>query len=254
MAKRAANMQEAEDETMTGVASVGASTASGLEAGPGASPRATLHSLCSTRFKPKEIRLAPVPTTISQTLCRREHYLHSYPGGSALNFGVFVGQLLLGVAVLGAGPYNVHSFFDGAQRGQVLCLTRLWLDDRLGRNCESRTLAVILRQFRRHQSLVNAVVAYADPGAGHSGTIYRAAGFLYLGRSEATPLYRFPNGEVHHSRSLGHSFGSHGLGHFRSRGVEVELVPQAPKHIYVGLIDRSWQDRLTRPALRFEEG
>ena len=228
-------------------ASVTASTAPVQGVRPGSIPRAALSG--SSTFKPKEIRLTPVPTIVARTLCRREHYSHSYPAGSLLNFGVFVGRLLLGVAVLGVGPYNIHSFFEGAQRGQVVCLTRLWLDDRLGRNSESRSLAVILRQLRRHQSLVKAVVAYADPAVGHQGVIYRAAGFLYLGLSEAMPLYRLPGGRLYHSRTLGHSFGSHSIRHFEERGVVVDRLPQQAKHIYIGLVDRSWRDRLTRPIL-----
>ena len=94
-------------------------------------------------------------------------------------------------------------------------------------------------------------MAYSDPGVNHDGTIYRAAGFHYLGLSEAMSLYRLPGGSVHHSRSLGHSFGSHSIQHFRGHGVDVELVPQQPKHIYVALIDRSWRERLTRPVLPY---
>ncbi len=67
-------------------------------------------------------------------MCQTRHYLRSYPGGAWLNFGVFVGNLLLGVAVLSVGPTNVHRLFQGAQRQEVICLARLWLDDRLGPN------------------------------------------------------------------------------------------------------------------------
>ena len=121
-------------------------------AGGGAIPTPALHY--SKTFRPKETRIVPIPSIVARSLCRREHYLHSYPGGSLLNFGVFVGRLLLGVVVLGAGPFNVYSFFDGAQRRQVLCLTRLWLDDRLGRNSESRTLATILRLGKTYRELL----------------------------------------------------------------------------------------------------
>jgi hypothetical protein len=163
-----------------------------------------------------------------------------------LNFGIFASEHLLGVAVLGVGPANLHCLFRDAQGHQVLCLTLLWLDNRLGRNSESRSLAIILRQLRRHQSSVKAVVAYSDPMVGHDGGIYRAAGFLYLGQSTAMPKYQLPDGSIYHSRSLSHSFGTHSVRHFQSHEVKVELIPQAPKFVYLALIDPTWRQRLLR--------
>ena len=230
---------------MTSAVSVEASTASVLEARPGASPRAALHE---TQFGPKDVLVHPLPTRVARDMCRRHHYLGSYPGGAVLNFGISVTNMLLGFAVLGVGPPNAHRFFEGADRRQVLCLARFWLDGRLGHNAESRTLSIIVRLLRRHQSTAKALVAYSDPSVGHTGVIYRAAGFLYLGQSDATPLYRLPDGSLHHSRTLGHKYGSRSLRHFESHGVHLELVAQEPKLIYVALIDKDFRNRLTRPV------
>jgi hypothetical protein len=215
------------------------------KAGPGSNPRAALHP--QIQVTPKEIVVKPIPHSIARQICIKNHYLHSYPGGSVLNFGIFSSERLVGVAVLGVGPANLHCLFRDAQGHQVLCLTRLWLDERLGRNSESRALAIILRQLRQHQSLVKAVVAYSDPLAGHNGGIYRAAGFLYLGQSTAMPKYQLPDGSIYHSRSLSHSFGTHSVRHFQSHGVKVALVPQASKFVYVALVDPGWRERLLRP-------
>lgn len=64
-------------------------------------------------------------------------------------------------------------------------------------------------------------------------------------------LYRLPDGTVHHSRSLGHSYGTHSLKHFNAHGLRVELVKQMPKHTYVALIDLGWRDRLNRPVIAY---
>lgn len=202
-------------------------------------------------FGPMDMRVRAIPHRVARKVCEQKHYLRSYPGGSELAFGIFSGDLLLGVAVLGVGPKNISSFFQDAQGKEVMCLSRFWLDDRLGRNCESRALAIILRSLRRHQGTVKAVVAYSDPMAGHNGTIYRAAGFLYLGQSQPTHLYRMPDGGTHHSRSLSHSYGTHSVRHFAAHGVAVELLPQAPKLIYVALVDPRWRERLERQVLHY---
>jgi hypothetical protein len=161
---------------------------------------------------------------------------------------------LLGVAVLGVGPANIHRMFESAQPHQVVCLSRFWLDDRLGRNSESRVLSVILRQLRKHQSSIKAVVAYSDPMAGHDGTIYRAAGFTYLGMSTAMPRYRLPDGRTYHSRSLSHAYGTHSVKHFLQHGVQVDLVQQSAKLTYVAFIDSTWQERLKVPPSPYPKG
>ena len=232
-----------------GAASVAGGTAPVQGAGAGSTPSAALHT--SPTFRPKDLDIRPVSSVAARRVCQHNHYLRSYPGGAILNFGIFADSSLLGVAVLGVGPANAHRLFSGAERQQVLCLARLWLDDRLGRNCESRTLAIILRHLRRDQETIKALVAYSDPAAGHTGCIYRAAGFLYLGRSDGTPVYRLPDGSVRHSRSLSQTFGTHSRKHFQAHGVPLQVIPQPAKLTYVALVDPAWRSRLTRPVLPY---
>ena len=218
-------------------------------AGPSSTLRAALQS--SLYFRPKDLVVKPISHMVARSLCEKHHYLKSYPGGALLNFGVFAHHALLGMAVIGVGAFNIHRLFRDAEPEEVVCLSRLWIDDRCGKNSESWVLGIICRSLRRWQTSIKAIVAYSDPAAGHDGTIYRAAGFAYLGTSEPMPLYRLPDGSVHHSRTLGHSFGTHSLAHFRTHRIEVRTVLQAPKFIYVAFIDPTWGGRLTRPILPY---
>ena len=224
------------------------STVSFQETGAGSSPSAALQV---PQFGPKDLLVRPLPPIVARRLCEENHYLHSYPGAALLNLGIFCGKSLMGVVVLGAGPTNIHRLFRDASRQEVVCLARLWLDDRLGRNSESRTLGIILRQLRREQATIKTLVAYSDPKAGHAGVIYQASGFWYLGKSTVMPLYKMADGSVHHSRSLSHRYGTHSRKYFQSHGVSVEVVEQEPKHTYVALIEPSWRARLTRTVLPY---
>ena len=235
---------------VTGAGGVAVARSDNRRAVGGSTPTPALHE---SQFRSKDLVVHPLSNRAARDICRRRHYLGSYSGGAVLNLGVSVANTLLGVAVLGVGPPNAYRFFEGADRHEVLCLARFWLDDRLERNSESLALGVIVRLLRRHQSRVKALIAYSDPSAGHTGTIYRAAGFLYLGESETTPLYRLPDGIVHHSRTLGYRFGSRSLRHFESHGVQLEVVAQEPKLIYVALVDRAFRTRLTGPCSRIRE-
>ena len=205
----------------------------------------------SSYIEPSDLSVRPIDPKTARLLCERHHYLGSYPGGGLLNFGIFADHALVGVAVFAAGPYNVHRYFKDANRGQVIALSRFWLADCCGRNSESRILGVICRMLRRWQNTARAIVAYSDPMAGHDGAIYRAAGFLYLGLSESMPVYRLPDGTIHHSRSLSHCFGTHSLKYFRATGIPVDAVPQEPKFLYVTFVDPKWRDRLLSPALPY---
>jgi hypothetical protein len=192
----------------------------------------------------------PVPFSIARRLLEREHYLHSFPGGTKLAFGAFVGAGLLGALTLGSGPANAYSLVDGATPDDCLTLSRLWLSDELPRNSESRFIGVVLRSLRKHSDL-KFLMSYADPSQGHLGTIYQATGWVYTGLSQATPLYDIGDGRHYHSRSLSHSFGSHGLAHFQRHGIQVKLVPQEAKHRYVYFLDPACRARLKAPGFPY---
>ena len=203
----------------------------------GSRPTSPLHSL----------RVKPISFAVARVLIVLYHYLHSLPGGTQLAFGVFVGNRLLGALTLGVGPLNAYSLVVGANPEDCLVLTRLWLNDELPKNSESRVLAVVVRSLRR-QTQVKFLVSYADPAQGHLGTIYQATGWVYAGPSEATPLYDLGDGKTRHSRSLSHAYGTHSVRHFRDHGVPVKLVPQQSKHRYVYFLDPKWREQLRVPA------
>ncbi len=106
----------------------------------GSTPSAALQSLI----------VRPIPLAMAKELLVREHYLRSFPGGTHLAFGVFLGKRLLGGLSLGAGPANAYALVEGAQPQDCLALSRLWLSDELPPNSESRVLGFTLRSLKRH--------------------------------------------------------------------------------------------------------
>jgi hypothetical protein len=219
---------------------VAAARVANQQARGGATPIPALHQLM----------VRPVPYSIAIQLLVREHYLHSFPSGTKLAFGAFVGSRLLGALTLGAGPANAYSLVDHATPEDRLTLSRLWLSDELPHNSESRFIGIVTRALRRNTGL-KFLVSYADPAQGHMGTIYQATGWVYTGLSQATPLYDIGDGRHYHSRSLSHSFGSHGLAHFQRHGINVKLVPQKAKQRYLYFLDPAWLTRLRAPELPY---
>ena len=193
--------------------SVAAARPESIQAGGGASPTPALQSLT----------VRPISHRAAKELLVRNHYLHTMPGGTKLAFGVFSGDRLMGAVTLGVGPFNGHRLVSGATRGDCICLTRLWLDDGLPKNSESRVLAVILRSLARDTS-VKFVVTYADPSAGHVGTIYQAGGWFYTGISGPSVLYDLGDGVGRHSRTFGHARGTRSLRYLRRQGTRVSPI------------------------------
>ena len=211
---------------------------------PASNARAPLH------LSPLAVEVRMLPPAVARDVFERNHYLHSMPAGTRLCFGAFVGSRLLGALSLGVGPINAHRLVDGALPTDCLTLTRLWLDDALPRNSESHILAVVIRALRRF-ARTRFVLSYADPAAGHVGTIYQAAGWLYTGTSEDQPLMDLGDGVPRHLRSVGSAFGTHSAAYFRRLGLPVRFVQAAPKHRYLVFVESSWRDRLRVPVLAY---
>ncbi len=209
-------------------------------AGGGATPTSALQSLL----------VKPIPMAVARELLVLWHYLHSFPGGTQLAFGVFWVLRLMGALTLGAGPAQAHRLVEGACPQDCLVLTRLWLSDELPLYSESRVLGIILRALR-NSTEVKFLISYADPTQGHVGYVYQATNWLYTGLSQATPLYDIGDGQLYHSRTLSQIYGTHSLKYLREHGVQAKLVPQAPKHRYIYFLDPSWKERLKVPVLPY---
>jgi hypothetical protein len=221
-------------------ASEGASTLSFQETGPGASPRAALHDLL----------VCPIAIGVAKRMLVREHYLHSLPGGTKLGFGIFKGSQLKGAMTFGVGPKNAYLMVDEVEPHACVTLTRFWLSDDLPHNSASSILGVIFRALKKHTEL-KFIVSYADPSQGHLGTIYQATNWVYTGLSQPMSMYDFGDGVLRHSRSVAHGFGTHSLEYFKTHGVDIVAVPQAPKHRYLYFLDPSCRDRLRVPVLAY---
>ena len=198
----------------------------------------------------RSLIVAPIPTAVAREIISRNHYLHSFPGGTILSLGILFGSRLLGAITLGVGPYLGYRLVEGACRDDCVTLTRLWLSDQLPLNSESRVLGMVLRSLRKDTSL-KFVVAYSDSAVGHTGVIYQATNWLYTGLSSATPLYDIGDGILHHSRSLAHQLGSHSIRYLTSQGIRPRTVPQSAKHRYIYFLNKVWSSRLAVPVLPY---
>lgn len=154
--------------------------------------------ISATEFIIKSCNLSDI-----RAFVETHHYSHSLNGVKiSFCFSVMHKDQLVGAVVYGALSTTAWKKFSNLEK-KVLELRRLVLLDNLGRNSESRVVGYTLRQIKKHSPEIEVVVSYADPLHGHSGTIYKASNFEYLGLSGKDKGFKDPeNGKVYHSRAL----------------------------------------------------
>lgn len=199
------------------------------------------------RSIPKALRVEPVPPSTVRQVITDFHYLHSMPAAPRLCFGVYRGGTLAGAVVLTAGARQGHRVLAAAKPQEVATLARLWLSDQLPKNSESRVIGAVLRHLRR-QTDWKLLLSYADPAAGHVGTIYQATGWLYLGQGSPEGYLDFGDARLMHPRTAYKQFGSNAVGHLSRTGIAVRRQPVAAKHRYAYLLDGAWCWRLREPV------
>ena len=110
----------------------------------------------------------------------KSHYLKKWPGVTVLVLGLKRDGELLGVIVYALPPRETSKRYCG----HTWELARLWLKDAVPKNAETFFIAKSVKWIKSFNKNVDVLVSYADPSAGHSGTIYRASNWLSDGRTD----------------------------------------------------------------------
>jgi hypothetical protein len=173
----------------------------------------------------------------------RWYYHQSWPQGKSLNVGVWEHGRFCGVIMFGMGASDrPHGPFRslGIERLEVCELTRMALNPTHEAPL-TKMMSYALRMLARQCPGIRIVVTFADPTAGHKGTVYIAGGWLPMGRTAADSAYRDARGHVHHSRGVDRASGraksQQGLGAVLPG--PLVRIPLAPKLKFAYPLDRS---------------
>jgi hypothetical protein len=204
----------------------------------------------SACIAPRHLQVRPISYRDAREPIERFHYLHSMPSGVVGSFGVYADGALAGAVVFANGNLNGHKLVSGSRPGDCATLARLWLDDQLGPNSESRVLGIVLRHLGRTTPL-KFLLSYADPEAGHVGTIYQATNWIYLGPSGEAGYFDVGAGSLRHPRTVAEVFGTNSVRHLRATGIPARRVYIPGKHRYLYFLDANWRWRLRLPPWRY---
>jgi len=173
-----------------------------------------------TRFDASDlsVRLAH-PREIGWML--HKHYLDKWPAVSTALIALCRRDVPVGCIVFAEAPRETSRRYGG----HTWELARLWVRDEEPRNTESWFIARAVKLIRHHRTDIRFLVSYADPSAGHRGTIYRAANWCpdgFTDEERQTPRFDYEANGVRYSRK------SH-----VPTGCKVSRVPRVSKARFV---------------------
>lgn len=139
--------------------------------------------------------------------CLKFHYAKAVPAATfAFNVfngrGEWCGVILYG---FGAAP-QIASPFDLFQ-GEVLELLRVALNGK--QETTSQAVALTLKELRKIAPQVKIIVSYADIDQEHTGTIYQATNWFYLGKfTEGMKSAVYLRGKKTHNKTVVDKYGT----------------------------------------------
>lgn len=148
------------------------------------------------RLRASEWVVEPCLFTQARAFIERHHYARGMS-----NTAIFTHALccplggLWGVAAWLCPTQRACKTVDPDDWTRVVGLSRLAIHPDVPKNACSFLISRSIRLIRldgRYRSLVS----FADSAQGHSGTIYRASGWTYVGQTVATPLWVDPLGKM----------------------------------------------------------
>jgi hypothetical protein len=110
----------------------------------------------------------------------KAHYLSKRPAIVLLCLVAERDERPIGCVVFSAPPREA----DKRYGGKTWELARLYLLDCIPKNAESWLIGQGVKYIKRHHTDVEHLLSYADPSAGHSGAIYRAANWRPDGKTD----------------------------------------------------------------------
>ena len=148
-----------------------------------------------------EMSVVPIPVKEARKYIASFHYSKTMPDSTRFVYAGYLGQKLAGIICygMGCGKNQYTSLFPNIKNGQYIELTRLWCANDMPKNTESKIISESLKLLPPE---IEVVLSFSDEGEGHSGTIYQATNWYYVGVNNGGKML-IKDGIKKHPRLLG---------------------------------------------------
>lgn len=148
------------------------------------------------KFLAADYEVKPIHHWQAKAFMEREHYSGGCSNTQVYGHGLYLrnGIELLGVAMWLPPTRVAAESVNHEKWKQVLSLTRLAVHPMVPTNGASFLMARSIRLIQADGRFCS-LVTYADESQGHTGAIYRASNWLYVGRTGPYPRWIDKNGK-----------------------------------------------------------
>jgi hypothetical protein len=149
-------------------------------------------------FGSDAFQVREMPRDKACEIVRANHYSKTIYSAAKIHLGVYAPEHL-GVLQFGPAmnPASQAGIVAETKEDEYLELNRMWLDDALPHNSESRAISYALKYIKRRFPKIAWVQSFADERCGRFGVVYQACNFIYLG--EHTSIFWELDGQVYHN-------------------------------------------------------
>ena len=169
----------------------------------------------------------------------RWHYSKRMPKSKLVRFGVWEYGIFKGAVIYGLGANPKSGAFLNVSNFECPELVRVALDKH--DNPVSKIVSFTLKKMKKDFPKLKAIVSYADPEQNHSGSIYQAMNWTYIGKTQSAKVY-IENGKEIHSKTISDRIRFNKLD--KNHNLEYKIVKGKYKYVY--LFDKSLQDKLNK--------
>ena len=150
-------------------------------------------------FGKPEFYIKEIDRGLANDIIIKNHYSHKYYNATYIHLGVFIDDKLIGVLQYGyaMNPASQASVVANTEIDEYLELNRMWLDDKAGKNSESRAISYSIKYIKRKYPKIKWIQSFADERCGMFGIVYQACSFSFYGEHESD--FWSYNGVVYHN-------------------------------------------------------
>ena len=154
------------------------------------------------------------------------------PKGKLIKIGIWENKKFVGCIIFGKGatpfignPYNLTHI-------QVCELVRIALKNH--NNYISKYLSIAIKMLKTTNSGLKLIVSYADTHQNHTGIIYQASNWIYVGTTKNDKCIMI-NNKIMHTRSAHHKYGSYAINFLQKtidNKAQYVYLPKKHKYLY----------------------
>lgn len=180
--------------------------------------------------------------------CENWHYSKKVPVNKLAKLGVWEDKRFIGVVIFSCGSAGCSSYSKtlGIKITEIAELARVALN--FHKTPVSRIIAVALKILKKKMPGLRILVSYADREQNHTGIIYQATNWTYVGLSSKDFAYIDGKGKRHHSRNVSETgFKIHcGVRSKCPKPSQMTKITVPPKHKYLMPLDKEMKNKIER--------